>query len=184
MTRGHVFWLFGLSGAGKTTLATGLVGELRATGRHVLSLDGDELRGGLCRDLGYSEEARAENIRRVAEVARLAADQGGLVVAALITPLERLRQLAAGIVGRDRLALVWVDVPLAICQQRDPKGLYRRAAAGDLPLLTGVSAPFEPAVACDLRLGADTPEAMRAALRGFSRLRLGEKLPVTRTGTG
>ena len=173
MKPGRVFWLFGLSGAGKTTLATGLLQDLRAGGRHVLSLDGDILRAGLCRDLGYSEESRTENIRRVAEVAKLAVDQGSLVVAALITPTERLRQLAGGIVGRDRIDLVWVDVPLAICQQRDAKGLYRRAASGNLPQFTGVSAPFEPAEACDLRLPVDTPDAVLASLRGFAQRRLG-----------
>jgi len=172
MTTGRIFWLFGYSGAGKTTLAHGLAAELRAAGRQVLVLDGDEVRAGLNRDLGFSEESRAENIRRVAEVAKLAADQGCIVIAALITPMERLRQLAADVGGRDRFDLVWVDVPLAVCQQRDAKGLYQRAASGNMPLLTGVGAPFEPAKSCALHLQTDSRENLLAAFREFVRSRI------------
>ena len=167
MSNGKVFWLFGLSGAGKTTLATDLLARLRREGRPVWSLDGDELRSGLCRDLGFTVEARLENIRRVAEVARLAASQGGYVVVALITPAETMRRLAVEVIGRDRVDLIWIDVPLEVCRQRDPKGLYRRAAAGDLPLMTGVGAPFEPAAACNLRLANDDVGAMADRLWEF-----------------
>jgi len=173
MTTGRVFWLFGYSGAGKTTLAGGLAADLRAAGRHVLVLDGDDLRAGLCQNLGFSEEGRAENVRRAAELAKLASDQGAVVIAALITPTEHLRQLATRIIGRDRLDLVWVDVPLAVCQQRDAKGLYRRAAAGSVPLLTGVGAPFEAAASCDLQLRTDSQDVMLASLQEYVRRRLG-----------
>src|SRR5258708_17036746 len=97
MSPGHVFWFFGLSGAGKTTLATGLAAKLRERGRSMLLLDGDELRAGLCQDLGFSDEARTENIRRAAELAKLAMAQGQVVIAAFITPRESLRRLAGEI---------------------------------------------------------------------------------------
>ena len=152
---GRVFWLFGLSGAGKTTLATALAGALRAGGRQTLVLDGDILRQGLCHDLGFTDEARFENVRRVAEIARLAAEQGNVVIVALITPGAAMRKLARDIVGGGRIHLVWVDAPLAVCRQRDPKGLYRQSDAGNLPLFTGVGSPFEVPTDFDLRLRSD-----------------------------
>jgi adenylylsulfate kinase len=155
MRTGRVFWFFGLSGSGKTTLTTGLAQALRDQGHPVLLLDGDELRAGLCRDLGFSDEARTENIRRAAEVARLAITQGQVVLAAFITPREDLRRLAREIVGPARFDLVWVDAPLAICRQRDPKGLYRKSDAGSVPLLTGVHSAFEAPSAPDLHLATD-----------------------------
>ncbi|MEJ1974431.1 MAG: adenylyl-sulfate kinase [Lacunisphaera sp.] len=155
MRPGRVFWFFGLSGSGKTTLTTALARSLREQGRTVLLLDGDELRAGLCRDLGFSDEARAENIRRAAEMARLAIAQGQVVLAAFITPREELRQLARKIIGAGRIDLIWVDAPLAVCRQRDPKGLYQKSAAGIVPLLTGVHSAFEPPSVPDLHLATD-----------------------------
>ena len=155
MHPGHVFWLFGLSGAGKTTLATGLAAVLRSQGRTVLLLDGDALRSGLCRDLGFTDEARWENIRRAAELAKLAVAQDQIVIAAFITPREGLRSLVREIVGQNRLDLIWVDAPLAVCQQRDPKGLYLQSSQGKIPLLTGVNSVFEPPTAYDLRVKTD-----------------------------
>ena len=155
MRTGRVFWFFGLSGSGKTTLTTALAQTLRTKGHSVLLLDGDELRGGLCRDLGFSDEARTENIRRAAELARLAIAQGHVVLAAFITPREDLRRLATEIIGPDCIDLIWVDAPLVVCRQRDPKGLYRKSADGSLPLLTGVHSSFEAPVAPHLHLATD-----------------------------
>ncbi len=155
MKPGRVFWFFGLSGSGKTTLTSALAEILRAQGRIVLLLDGDALRAGLCRDLGFSDEARTENIRRAAELARLASAQGQVVLAAFITPREDLRRLVRSIIGADQVDLIWVNAPLAVCQQRDPKGLYRQSAAGSLPLLTGVHSTFEAPAAPDLHLATD-----------------------------
>src|SRR4051812_20398359 len=127
MASGRVFWFFGLSGSGKTTLTAWLDQRLREQGHSVLLLDGDELRAGLCRDLGFSDEARTENIRRAAELARLAITQGRVVLAAFIAPRGDLRRLAAEIIGPGSIDLIWVDAPLAVCRQRDPKGLYRKS---------------------------------------------------------
>ena len=138
-------------------------------------LDGDELRAGLCRDLGFSDAARTENIRRAAELARLAMTQGQVVIAAFITPRENLRRLAKEIVGRDRLDLLWVDAPLTICRQRDPKGLYLRSAAGQLPLFTGVNSIFEDSTGHDLRVRTDRYSAaeLGVELEVYCRHRLG-----------
>jgi adenylyl-sulfate kinase len=174
---GHVFWFFGLSGAGKTTLATGLTANLRQRGWPVLLLDGDVLRTGLCRDLGYSDEARTENIRRAAEVAKLAVTQGQVVVAAFITPRESQRCLTREIIGPDQLDLIAVDASLALCRQRDPKGLYRQSAAGNLPLFTGVNSVFEISTRPDLRVRTDdrSPAESGAELEVYCQSRLREE---------
>jgi adenylyl-sulfate kinase len=136
-------WLTGLSGAGKSTLAFGLGLQLKESGLPCYVLDGDVLRNGLCRDLGFSAADRSENIRRVAEVARLMNDAGIIVVAALISPYQADRQMARNIVGTDQFIEAYISTPIAVCESRDPKGLYRRAHAGELPGFTGVSAPYE-----------------------------------------
>ena len=155
MNAGRVFWFFGLSGSGKTTLTTALAGILRKQGHVVLLLDGDVMRAGLCRDLGFSDAARTENIRRAAELARLAIAQGQVVLAAFITPREDLRRLAREIIGQEHTDMIWVDASLAVCRQRDPKDLYRQSALGNLPLMTGVHSAFEVPVAADLQLASD-----------------------------
>ena len=171
---GHVFWLFGLSGAGKSTLASGLARNLCQRGLAVLLLDGDVLRSGLCRDLSFADVSRTENIRRAAEVAKLAMVQGQVVIAALITPRERSRQLAKEIIGPAHLDLIWVDCPLELCRERDPKGLYRRSADGKLPHFTGVDSVFEEPGLTDLRLRTDqgTPNTSGEELANYCRLRL------------
>ncbi|MGS5089020.1 adenylyl-sulfate kinase [Hydrogenophaga sp. A37] len=136
-------WLTGLSGAGKTTLGQAVSLALNDSGRRCVVLDGDVLRRGLNRDLGFCEQGRSENIRRTAEVARLMNDAGVIVVAALISPLRADRAHASTIVGAQRFLEVHVSTPLEVCEAADVKGLYRRARQGDLPLFTGVSAPYE-----------------------------------------
>lgn len=138
-----VIWLTGLSGSGKSTLANKLSRELYHLGRPHAVLDGDNLRLGLNRDLGFSESDRNENIRRTAEAARLMSDSGLIVIVAMITPTHGDRALAKKIVGDDRFNLVFVNTPIEVCEQRDPKGLYEKARSGSLQNFTGVSAPFD-----------------------------------------
>jgi len=142
---GGVIWLTGLSGAGKSTLAVRLEADLRGRGWPASLIDGDELRRGLSRDLGFGPADRAENVRRAAEVAGMFAGAGVVAVVALISPLRADRRLAREILSRRqvRCAEVYVHAPLAVCEQRDPKGLYRRARAGGIPEFTGISAPYE-----------------------------------------
>lgn len=135
-----VFWLFGRSAAGKTTLASALIRDLRAGGRAVLELDGDQMRAGLSSDLGFSAEARSENHRRLAEVARLVSDQGVMVVVASMAPLAAHRALVDSILG-ERMRWVHVDASLETCIERDPKQLYRRARSGGVSLL--LEFPFD-----------------------------------------
>lgn len=153
-------WLTGLSGAGKSTLSRQLRTALAARGMIAATLDGDALRRGVSRDLGSEPAARTENIRRAAELARLLNDQGLVVITALITPYRHERALARSIVGASRFVEVFVSTPLAVCEARDPKGLYRRARAGEVAGLAGVDSPYErptsPAMAVDT--GGRTPE--------------------------
>lgn len=146
---GGVLWLTGLSGSGKSTLAMALQRQLFERGHQVYVLDGDNLRQGLTRDLGFGPAERAENIRRVAEVAALFADAGFLVVTAFISPYREDRDNARAIAG-DGFREVFVKCSLEVCEQRDPKGLYSRARAGEIPEFTGVSAPYEEPVAPEL----------------------------------
>jgi adenylyl-sulfate kinase len=136
-------WLTGLSGAGKSTLAAELKRRLAAAGERCCVLDGDAVRAGINRDLGFGPQDRHENIRRVAEIARLMNDAGLLVLAAFISPYRADRRMAAEIIGRERFIEAYLDAPLEVCERRDPKGLYRRARAGEIRDFTGVSAPYE-----------------------------------------
>lgn len=145
-------WLTGLSGAGKTTVAQALAQALKAQGRPVAVLDGDQLRHGLNRDLGFTPEDRHENIRRTAEVARLMNGAGLTVIAAFISPYRADRAMAAAIIGATHFIEVHVSTPLAVCEARDPNGLYEKARAGQLAQFTGVSAPYEAPLAAALTL--------------------------------
>lgn len=141
--KGRVFWITGLSGAGKTTLAARLYAKLQEHHQASCLLDGDTVRAGLCRDLGFTAEDRTENIRRVAEMSKLIAASNITVLAALISPRTKDRTLAREIIGPENFVEVFVDTPLGVCMQRDPKGLYRKAAAGDILHFTGVSDVYE-----------------------------------------
>lgn len=145
-----IAWLTGLSGAGKSTLAAEADRTLVAGGRHSAVLDGDNLRHGLNADLAFSPEDRAENVRRTAEVARLMAEAGTVVIVSLISPYRADRALARRIAGDIPFLEVFVDTPLGLCEARDPKGLYRLARAGRIPGFTGISAPYEAPEAPDL----------------------------------
>lgn len=139
-----VIWLTGLSGAGKSTIANTLELALVERGRHTYLLDGDNVRMGLCRDLGFSDADREENIRRVAEVARLFVDAGLIVITAFISPFQRDRAMAREVIGADAFVEVFVDTPLAECERRDPKGLYGKARSGLIRNFTGIDSAYEP----------------------------------------
>ncbi|HEX3801673.1 MAG TPA: adenylyl-sulfate kinase [Solirubrobacteraceae bacterium] len=147
-----VVWLTGPSGAGKTTIALELADELRHRGLMVGMLDGDDLRSGLCCDLGFSEEDRAENIRRTAEVARLMTRAGLIVIVSLISPFRAGRAQARALFESDEFFETYVDTPLEIAELRDPKGLYRRARDGQIPQFTGIDSPYEPPETPEIRL--------------------------------
>ena len=139
-----VFWFTGLSGAGKSTLAFALERRLISTGVLCTVLDGDNVRHGLNRDLGFSPHDRTENIRRVAEVSRLMIDAGLIVIASFISPYRIDRAMAKAIIGSENFVEVYLSASLEACEQRDTKGLYRKARSGDLPSFTGISSPYEP----------------------------------------
>ena len=151
---GAVFWLTGLSGAGKSTITVGAERELFDKDYQVYSLDGDLLRSGINADLGFSIEDRHENIRRAAAIAALMADAGLVVLAAFISPCCRDREIARE-AAADRFHEVFVRAPLSVCEQRDPRGLYRKARAGLIPEFTGISSPYEPPSAPDLELDTE-----------------------------
>jgi adenylyl-sulfate kinase len=150
--RGMAIWFTGLSGSGKSTLANGLEQELFRSGYKTFILDGDNLRSGLCRDLGFADDDRSENIRRVAEVAKLMIDSGIIVLAAFVTPFEKDRELVAKLLGDEDLVSIYVDCPLNICELRDVKGLYKKARSGELKNFTGINSPFEVPQRTDLTL--------------------------------
>jgi adenylyl-sulfate kinase len=154
--RGATVWFTGLPAAGKSTIASAVEERLVLGGHPAFRLDGDNLRHGLNGDLGFDEAARCENVRRTAHVARLLAEAGMVALVSLVSPYARDRRVAAELHAEARLPFVevFVDAPLAVCEQRDPKGLYARARAGELVGLTGVDAPYEPPVAPDLVLPA------------------------------
>jgi adenylylsulfate kinase len=142
--RAALLWFTGLSGAGKSTLASAVQERLHAADCKSFVLDGDNLRHGLCSDLSFSSEDRSENIRRTAEVAKLFVDSGCIVLAAFISPLTAQRQLVRSVVGDEDMMEVYCRCSLDVCAERDPKGLYRRALAGEIKDFTGISSPYEP----------------------------------------
>jgi len=152
---GCVVWLTGLSGAGKSTIATDLERELFNLGRHVYVLDGDNIRHGLGSDLGFSPEDRTENIRRVGEVAKLFADAGVICITAFISPYRADRNLVRKIMPDGRFIEVFINAPLAVCEQRDPKGLYAKARANEIKEFTGISAPYETPTKPEIELRTD-----------------------------
>jgi bifunctional enzyme CysN/CysC len=179
--RGAVIWLTGLSGAGKSTIARALEKELFQLSMHTYVLDGDNLRHGLNANLGFAPEDRAENIRRVSEVAKLMADAGTVVITSFISPYrnDRARARAIALQAGAEFVEIFVDAPLAVCEQRDPKGLYQKARAGELKGFTGIDAPYEPpqdseiTVRTDQQTAAESVDAILGEL--LPRLRLETK---------
>lgn len=145
-------WFTGLSGSGKSTLANALEFELFRRGRRTMLLDGDNVRHGLCRDLGMDDAARHENIRRVAEVARLMTDAGLMVISAFISPFHRDRQTARDLFQAGRFVEVYVETPLEVCVQRDPKKLYAKALRGEIKNFTGIDSVYEAPEAPEVRI--------------------------------
>lgn len=163
--RGQVVWLTGLSGAGKSTIANLVEKRLHALGRHTYLLDGDNVRHGLNKDLGFTEEDRVENIRRVAEVAKLMVDAGLIVLTAFISPFRAERQLARDILEPGEFIEVFVDTPLAVAEARDVKGLYKKARSGQLKNFTGVDSPYEAPESPELRIDTTAIDPVEAAER-------------------
>ncbi|SDR78209.1 adenylyl-sulfate kinase [Christiangramia echinicola] len=156
--KGHasfVVWFTGLSGSGKSTLANMVEKRLFEKGVHTFSLDGDNVRGGLNKNLGFSREDREENLRRIAEVAKLIVDSGSLVIASFISPLASDRAFVKDIIGVQDFVEVFVNTPLEICEQRDVKGLYKKARAGEIKNFTGIDAPYEAPRFSDIEVKTD-----------------------------
>jgi adenylylsulfate kinase len=170
----RAIWLFGLSGSGKSTLAIGLERCLHTEGFTTHLLDGDNVRTGLNRDLGFSPADRAENIRRVAEVARLFVQAGVIPIVAFITPTRALRESARSVVGKEDFIDVYVKASLEMCARRDPKGLYAKAGDGRIQDFTGYTAPFEPpeSVALTIDTDSETVEESLDRLHRFVQSRL------------
>jgi adenylylsulfate kinase len=147
-----VFWLTGLSGSGKSTLAAGLQRALHAQGKLVYVLDGDNVRAGINSNLGFSENDRVENIRRIAQVAKLFLDAGVITICSFVSPTNELRALAKSIIGENDFLEIYINAPLATCEERDVKGLYAKARRGEIKDFTGINAPFEAPVSPDLEL--------------------------------
>ncbi len=158
-----VLWLTGLSGAGKSTIANLVEKKLASTGRHTFLLDGDNVRHGLNKDLGFTDADRVENIRRVGEVARLMTDAGLIVVTAFISPFRAERKMVRQMMQSGEFFEVFVDTPLEQAEARDVKGLYRKARAGQLENFTGIDSPYEPPDAPDLRIDTTRTSADQAA---------------------
>jgi bifunctional enzyme CysN/CysC len=151
-----VIWFTGLSGSGKSTIANALERRLNDLGRHTMLLDGDNIRHGIHRDLGFTEADRIENIRRIGEVAKLMADAGLMVITAFISPFRAERDMVRSLLAKGEFVEIHVSTPLAVCEQRDPKGLYRKARGGEIPNFTGVNSPYEQPEHTELQLDTST----------------------------
>jgi len=174
--RGAVVWMTGLSGSGKSTIAIALEQALHAQGHYAVVLDGDTVRTGINNNLGFSDTDRTENIRRIAEVAKLFASNGAVVICSFVSPTIAIRELARLVIGEEDFIEVFVDTPIEICEQRDVKGLYAKARIGEVKDFTGISAPFEappdPAIAiatADRTQGASTTELLNFILPRIQR---------------
>ncbi|MCX7148427.1 MAG: adenylyl-sulfate kinase [Rhodocyclales bacterium] len=174
-----VVWLTGLSAAGKSSIACSLQAKLFDRGLHCCLLDGDAVRLGLSRDLGYSDADRQEHIRRVGELARLFVDAGLIALVALISPFRAERNAVRALFDHGEFIEVFVNTPLSVCEQRDPKGLYRRARAGQVPLFTGIDSPYEAPEQPEVMLPANEMGVEDCALRLLDFLQSRGNIPAT-----
>ena len=154
--RGKVIWLTGLSGSGKTTIAKGVEEVLHREGFVCQVLDGDNIRSGINNNLGFSQEDRLENIRRIAEVSKLFINCGIITINSFISPTEKIRGIAKEIIGEDDFITVYINAPVSVCEQRDVKGLYKKARAGEIHDFTGVDTPFDPPIDPDVEVQTDS----------------------------
>ena len=179
--RPGVVYMTGLSGAGKSTLAVALRRSLLERGVKVCVLDGDELRNGVCKDLGFSDTDRLENMRRATEIARLLMDAGVLVIVSLISPFRAARDAARERFAPGEFMELFIDAPLSVCEARDPKGLYARARRGEIPRFTGIDSPYEPPLAPELRIDTahlNLHQTIETALRGMAEFGFLPPLPM------
>jgi len=160
--RSACLWFTGLSGSGKSTVANVVEQELYNLGLHTYILDGDNIRKGLNKDLNFTEEGRIENIRRIGEVAKLMTDAGLIVLAAFVSPFLKDRQLLRDLMG-DKFIEIFVDAPIEVCEQRDVKGLYKKARAGEISNFTGISSPFERPEHPDVHIHTDKQDLSESA---------------------
>jgi bifunctional enzyme CysN/CysC len=172
--RGRVLWLTGLSASGKSTIAAELERELFNLGQHVYVLDGDNMRHGLCSDLGFSPKDRKENIRRVGETAKLFAEAGHICITAFISPYRSDREMVRQILEPGKFVEVYVNAPLRVCEERDPKGLYAKARANQIKDFTGVSAPYEAPEHPELELPTDQLTVAESVARIIEYLHQGD----------
>lgn len=153
-----IIWLTGLSGSGKSTLANALEVKLHELGYHTYLLDGDNIRYGLNSDLGFDEKSRVENIRRIAHLCKLFLDSGLIVISAFISPFKEEREFARNLVNKNEFIEVFINTPLEICEQRDPKGLYKKARNGEIANFTGITSPYEAPDKAEITIHIDELE--------------------------
>ena len=166
-----IVWLTGLSGSGKSTIANELAVKLQNEGKLAYILDGDNIRMGLCKDLNFSDDDRKENIRRIGEIAKLIADTGVIVITAFISPFIEERNNAKEIIGDDFIE-VFVDASLEICENRDPKGFYKKARSGEIPKFTGISSPYEKPLNPDIYINTGEMSIIECSDFIFNNLKL------------
>lgn len=166
----RVLWLTGLSGSGKSTIANLLEQKLVAQGKHTYLLDGDNVRHGLCGDLGFSDKDRVENIRRISEVAKLFVDSGTLVITAFISPFKADRDYCREILDESEFVEIFIDTPLEVCEARDPKGLYKKARSGDIPHFTGIDSEYQAPVNPEITVTYQDEDAVATAERVYALL--------------
>lgn len=171
--RACALWFTGLSGAGKSTTAEALLAQLQALGYASYLIDGDQMRRGLCRDLGFSAADRDENIRRLGEVTRLMVDAGVITLVAAISPFQAMRKQTRLLFAAGQYLEIFVDAPLALCEARDPKGLYRKARAGELAQFTGISSPYEAPTQADVHLPTGELSTADCVAQLLAKLRAG-----------